>query len=53
MRTRSRQPAGHGARGGEAAAALAEIKRRQERVPTTDHSGWTKGAVAPKRMTCR
>jgi hypothetical protein len=32
MHTQPRQPAGDGTRGGEAAAALAEIKRRQERV---------------------
>jgi hypothetical protein len=35
MHTQSRQPVGHGASGGEAAAALAEIKRRQERVVET------------------
>jgi len=35
MHTQPRQPAGHGAFGGEAAAALAEIKRRQERVIET------------------
>lgn len=35
MHTQSCQPAGHGACGGEAAAALAEIERRQERVIRT------------------
>jgi hypothetical protein len=35
MDMQQHQPAGHGAYGGEAAAALAEIKRRQERVIKT------------------
>jgi hypothetical protein len=35
MHTQPGQPAGHGARGGEAAGALAQIKRRQERVIKT------------------
>ena len=35
MHTQPRQPTGHGGCGGEAAAALAEIKRRQERVIKT------------------
>ncbi len=35
MGAQQRQPAGRGADGGEAAAALAEIKRRQERVIKT------------------
>src|ERR1700733_12322590 len=35
MHTQPRQPFGHGSSGSEAAAALAEIKRRQERVIKT------------------